>query len=314
MTRSACRIDQAARRLLTAIAATREAQVLAMALEHYGGTGARLIQAGLLRRHGSTIVGIADDGLDDSLVTIGSHPITGRPGHLGNTAWQDDEEASLRQIYALDMQLLGRRVVAGLDCSLAGDPVPYLDGTVLDFGMARLPRRRSQVGIWLARGLSDTRRDGAFRDLAGRRPSPGLRLVIALDPNDHSAPAFLRGHDFVALGDVVDHEDGLAVDPEILSARLLKGPDHKGPVWVSGDGGVLIVHGRQHEFTGTKQKIAVTMLAEAWLNGDPVLPVARIIEEAECGRSVKRLKDLFGGHATWHDVIHESGSNCWLEI
>jgi hypothetical protein len=94
----------------------------------------------------------------------------------------------------------------------------------------------------------------------------------------------------------------------------MKGPSHKGPVWVSGDGGVLIVYGRWHEFTGGKQKIAVALLAEAWLSGDPVLPVTRIIEEAECGDSVKRLKDLFGGHPTWQDVIRESGSNCWLEV
>ncbi|MFD1511045.1 hypothetical protein [Lacimonas salitolerans] len=81
-----------------------------------------------------------------------------------------------------------------------------------------------------------------------------------------------------------------------------------------GAGRTLIVHGRWHEFTGGKQKIAAAMLAEAWLSGDPVLPVARIIEEAECGASVKRLKDLFGGHPTWKDVIRESGSNCWLEV
>lgn len=132
-------------------------------------------------------------------------------------------------------------------------------------------------------------------------------MVLVLDPPDRQRFAFTRGHEFVALADVVAHEDGLAVAPEFLTARLMKGPSHKVPVWVSGDGGVLIVHGRWHEFTGGKQKIAIAMLAEAWLDGDPVLPVTRIIEEAECGASVKRMKELFGGHPTWKEVIRESG-------
>jgi hypothetical protein len=39
-----------------------------------------------------------------------------------------------------------------------------------------------------------------------------------------------------------------------------------------------------------------------------------IEHEAECGPSMKRLKDLFRGHRTWQEVIRESGSNCWLEV
>ena len=76
----------------------------------------------------------------------------------------------------------------------------------------------------------------------------------------------------------------------------------------------MSVHGRWHEFTGGKQKVAVTTLAEAWLDGDTVLPVAQVLEEAECRNSVKRLKDLFGKHPTWREVIRESGSSCWLEV
>ena len=56
------------------------------------------------------------------------------------------------------------------------------------------------------------------------------------------------------------------------------------------------------------------MLAAAWIAVDTFLPVARVLEEAECGASVKRLKDLFGGHPTWREVIRESGTCCWLEV
>lgn len=314
MTRRSPRIDVAARRLLCAIAETKEAHAIAMGLDHAGSSARQLIKAGLLVPHGSTMTTVAVDDLDDTPVPVMPHPITGHLGHLGDRAWRDEDDPALRQTYALDMLGVAERAVGRLGCSFGQTPVAYLNGTVLDFGTARLPRRRNTVGIWVARGLSDPRRHAEFRELAGRRPSGPLRLVLSLDANDRVLQAFLRGHEFVALGDVVDHEDGLAIDPEILAARLMRGPIHKGPVWVSGDGGVLIVHGRQHEFTGTKQKIAVTMLAEAWLNGDPVLPVARVIEEAECKPSVKRLKDLFGGHPTWQEVFLESGSNCWLEV
>lgn len=285
-----------------------------MALAHQRAGGAQLIDAGLLIRYGSTTVVAAMDDLDDIPTSVMVHPITGRHGQLGNTAWQDEDDSACRRVYALDMPAAARRVLSRIDCSLGKDPVPYLDGAMLDFGTARLPKRRARVGIWVARSLTAPRLFEQFRQLAARRPSEGLRVVISLDPAERLRAPFLKGHEFVALMDVVDHEDGLAVAPEILAARLLKGPSHKGPVWVSGDGGVLIIHGRWHEFTGGKQKIAVAMLAEAWLDDDPVLPVARVLEEAECGQSIKRLKDLFGGHPTWQEVIRESGSNCWLEV
>ena len=314
MTRSSSRIDPAARRLLSSIAGTRDGRVSAMSLAHKRRAGQQLIDAGLLLRRGSTMASVAEDDLDDGPVAVMAHPVTGHDGHLGNTAWQDEEDGALRRVYVLDMVTAASRAVERFDCSLAGDPVAYLDGAVLDFGTARLPRRSARVGLWVARGLTKPRVFEEFRQLVERRPSEGLRVVIGLDSQDQRCAPFLKGHELVALSDVIDHEDGLAVAPEILAARLMKGPDHKGPVWVSGDGGVLSVHGRLHEFTGGKQKVAVTMIAGAWLAGDPFLPVARVLEEAECGASVKRLKDLFGGHPTWREVIRESGTSCWLEV
>lgn len=314
MISSSSRIDLAARDLLLSIAGTPNARVSAMALAHKRGAGQQLIDAGLLVRRGSTVAAVAEDDLDDSPISVMAHPVTGHSGHLGNTAWQDEDDSACRRLYVLDVPVATSRVVGRLDCSLSREPASYLDGAVLDFGTARLPKRRARAGIWVARGLTTPRVLEHFRELAKRRPSDGLRVVILLDQPKRRLCHFIRGHELVALADVVDHEDGLAVSPEVLVARLMKGPSHQGPVWVSGEGGVLIVHGRWHEFTGSKQKIAVAMLAEAWLGGDPVLPVARIIEEAECGRSIKRLRDLFSGHPTWQEVIRESGSNCWLEV
>lgn len=317
MTRSFSRIDPDARQLLSSIAGTREGQVSAMALAYKHTAGKQLIDAGLLVERGSTRTVLAADKLDDTPTILTVHPITGREGHLGTEAWQDERSSTWRRVYSLDMISIGRRVVAQLDCSLHTNPVPYLDGAVLDYGSARLPKRRKRVGLWIARGLSSPLTFNQLRHLAEKRPSEGLRLVICLDPLDqHRAhfAHFIVGHEFIALADVVDHEDGIAVAPGILTARLLTGPAHKGPVWVSGDGGLLIVHGKMHEFTGSKQKMAVAMLAQAWLSGNPVIPVARILEEAECAPSVRRLRDLFSGHPTWHEVIRESGSSCWLEV
>ncbi|WP_156116110.1 hypothetical protein [Paracoccus sanguinis] len=314
MTSSSSRIDLGARRLLLSVAGTRHAQVSAMALEHSPRPGKALMEAGLIVRRGSAMSIVAEDDLDDTPTSVICHPTTGELGHLGNVVWQEEQASARRRVYALDMVAAARRVFARLDCSLGDNPVPYLDGAVLDFGTARLPKRNARVGIWVARGLTTPAVFAEFRKLVARRPADGLRVVLVLDLPDRDRFQFIRGHELVAVADVVDLEDGLAVAPEALSARLLKGPSDTGPVWVSGDGGVLIVHGRWHEFTGGKQKVAVAMLAEAWLSGDPVLPVARILEEAECGRSVKRLRDLFSGHPTWHEVIRESGSSAWLEV
>lgn len=314
MARTSSRIDAAARRLLYAVAATPEARVSAVALAHQPGGGKQLLEAGLIVRRGCTHAAVAEDDLDDAPVRLSNHPTSERLGHLGAVSWQDAGDFESRRIYVLDLAAVASRVTSAIECSLAKDPVAHLDGEVLDFGLARLPRRNARVAIWVVRSLTSPRAFARFRDLVARRPAEGLRIVVTLDSSERFRPPFLRGHEFVALADVVDHEDGVAVSPDILAARLLMGPSHKGPVWVSAEGGVLIVHGKQHEFTGGKQKVAVALLAQAWLEGEKVQPVEKILAEAECGSSVKRLKDLFGGHRSWQEVIRESGSNCWLEV
>jgi len=284
-----------------------------VALDHYGVGGKQLIAAGLLVRHGSAMALVAEDDLDDTLAKVMTHPIDGRHGQLGNVAWQDEADSALRQAYALDMSVAARRVLARIDCSLGAEPVSYMGGAVLDFGTARLPRRTARVGMWVARGLTAARRFEQLRELAVRRPPEGLRVVISLDPAERLRPPVLKGHEFVALADVVDHEDGLAVHPNILAARLLRGPLHEGAVWVSGDGAVLIVHGERFDFKGSKQKVAVRMLAEAFNSGDRRLSTEAVLEEAACGRTVRRLSELFKGHPALKRVIFESGASCWIE-
>jgi hypothetical protein len=313
MTCSSSRIDIAARQLLSSIAGTRNARVSAMALAHMRGAGKTLMDTGLLVQRGSAMSVVAEDDLDDTPTSVIAHPITGQHGHLGNAAWHDEQASARRRVYALDMGAVARRVVARLDCSLGKDPVPYLDGAVLDFGTARLPNRTARVGIWVVRRLSVSGAFDQFRQLAVRRPSEGLRLVISLDPAERLCRSTLKGHEFVPLEDVVDHEDGIAANPEILSARLLTGPSDQGPVWVSGDGAILIVHGERFEFKGTKQKAAVLMMAEAFIAGEHRLSTDAVLEAAACGRTVRRLSELFKGHPAWKRVIFESGASCWIE-
>ena len=313
MTCSSSRIDLAARRLLSSIAGTRDARVSAMALAHMRGAGRVLMDAGFLVQRGGAMCVVAEDDLDDTPTGVIIHPVTGHHGHLGKAAWQDERASERRRVYVLDMAAVARRVVGRLNCSLGDDPVPYLNSVVLDFGTARLPNRTARVGIWVVRGLAAPRAFEQFRQLAARRPSEGLRLVISLDPTEGLRRSILKGHEVVPLENVVDHEDGVAVNPEILSARLLTGPSEDGPVWVSGDGAILIVHGERFEFKGTKQKVAVLMLAEALIAGERRLSTDAVLEAAACGRTVRRLSELFKGHASWKRVIFERGASCWIE-
>lgn len=313
MTCSSSRIDPAARRLMSSIAGTRDARVSAIALAHMRGAGKTLMDAGLLVQRGSTMSVVAEDDLDDTPTSITVHPITGKHGQLGNAAWQDEQASSRRRVYALDLAAAARRVVSRLDCSLGKDPVPYIDGAVQDFGMARLPKRRARVGIWVARGLTMPAMFEDFRQLVARRPAEGLRLVISLDPAKQLCRSPMKGHELVPLEDVVDYEDGIAANLDILSARLLTGPSEQGPVWVSGDGAVLIVRGERFDFKGTKQKAAVLMMAEAFIAGEHRLSTDAVLEAAACGRTVRRLSELFKGHPAWKRVIFESGASCWIE-
>ena len=104
-----------------------------MALAQMRGAGEALMAAGLLVPHGASSCVVAEDDLDDMPVPVINHPITGHPGHLGNSVWQDERTSARRRVHALDMMATARRTANRLDCTLGDDPVPYLGGAALDF-------------------------------------------------------------------------------------------------------------------------------------------------------------------------------------
>lgn len=306
------RLDQNALRLITAIAGTRDARVSAMALDQHHVAAKQLLDAGFILRRGSTMAAVAEDDLDDALIRIVHHPIHERAGQLGNAAWQDEEDSAVRRLYAMDMLAVARRALSRIDCSLSSAPVPYLDGAVLDFGTARLPRRTARIGVWVARGLTSPRRFEALRDIAGRRPADGLRVVIALDPAARLRPSFLNGHEIVALEDVVDHEDGLAVHPETLAARLVIGRDDGAPLTMAADGASINVRGKTYGFRGSKQRAVIRELYAVWCAGQPECLTAEVLETAGFSPSVNTLAKAFSGRNDWRDFIQESGGRCGI--
>lgn len=152
-----------------------------------------------------------------------------------------------------------------------------------------------------------------FVELAKKRPTSTLRLVLSVTQTELVPQATYGNHEIIFVRDVIIHDDGVAIDPELLAARLSSGQSSPlKPVSLSADGRCLTVRGKIYTFTGVKQRSVVRDLLAAWEAGTPECLTAAVLEQAECGRSVNTLAKLFKGNKDWRDIIREQGGMCWL--
>jgi len=147
------------------------------------------------------------------------------------------------------------------------------------------------------------------------RPPSGVRLILTSTPAQRMSGSTIAGHLPVYIRDVVDHEMGLAVDSDILAARL-DGSRHRdgNPLTHSEDYSVVTVHGKDYPFTGIKQRALVGQLVEAFEAGSSNCLTAKVLEEAGYSTSVNTIAKAFSGRADWREFIEEGGGTCRIII
>jgi len=77
------------------------------------------------------------------------------------------------------------------------------------------------------------------------RPAPRLRVILSSTPSHRFPDETIAGHLLVAVRDVIDFASGLAINPDILAARLdgSLAPDIGEALYLSPDGKQLVING-----------------------------------------------------------------------
>lgn len=305
-------IDLPAINLLGAVLGTKEGRISGAILADYHASARdKLLHANLLEPRGDIRAVAALTDHDDEPVSV----IWSDNGHgyfCPDTGWVE-VGADRLGMFGVNMTTLIAKTLSRMEILSGAAPVELIVGHVWEVGNARIPGRTKPVSIWLARRIHHPVVWQQFVELAKKRPTSTLRLVLSVTQTELVPQATYGNHEIIFVRDVIDHDDGVAIDPELLAARLSSGQSSPlKPVSLSADGRCLTVRGKIYTFTGVKQRSVVRDLLAAWEAGTPERLTAAVLEQAECGRSVNTLAKLFKGNKDWRDIIREQGGMCWL--
>lgn len=309
------RIDDGALALIEAIAGTRHARVSASVLSTYRSeAGAALQERGLLVRVGDEPIAASMADHDDEPVLLSPSPDGRSVGYFSPAAGWVTLPPSDLGVFELRFDALLQALLERVDCSPAAHAKELTLGLLWEVGSARLPGRTARVPVWVGRRLSDRQVWQSFLDHVRRRPSPGLRLVLSLTPEQRLERSYVEGHEIVDVRSVIATDDGLRIDPHILAARLAHARDTGEPITMSADGGIITVRGKTYTFRGAKQRAIIRHLFEAWQHGKPKCLTAAVLEAAESGDQVRTLGKAFSGRDDWREFIKEEHGHCWIQM
>lgn len=315
MTNRSSRIDASAIALICKIAQRPSAQISGKALaDHFPLEGLKLVDAGLLKRHGDLPVAAATIDPGDELTSVRRSPIDGTDGYFDPTrGWVLPSEGETA-IYKLDFQVLLGRLLAGLHCTHAHQPDEVAAQAILSAGAARNTAILKGAEIWIARRLADPEIWSMFLRATDARPTSRLRPVICLMANADIPDTVVPGHMLIGLEALLGPEGKLCVDVDLLAHRLGPITSDAAEITLSADGAIVTVHGKKYRFTGTKQRAAIRHLYEAWTQGMPDCLTTEVLEAASCALTVNTLAKLFGGRTDWRDFISEQRGSCRIDI
>jgi len=239
-------LSPAALELLLSAIETPESAISGVVLDDYHSSEALVLkETGLLKPHGheSAVASRADH--DDAPVTLSWSAEDGGLGYFSPTAgWvtvPDDQIAR----FQVDVPTVIGELMNGVDWPSRSGPVPFVPDLLWEIGDVRLGRRTQRVPIWFARRLHEPSVWRQIKDVAKARPATRLRVVLSSTASHRFPDEAIAGHLLVAVRDVIDFASGLAIDPEILAARLdgSLAPEIGEALYLSPDGKQLVING-----------------------------------------------------------------------
>jgi len=300
--------------LLSAIAETPKATISgAVLMDYYGAVAPTLLDRGLLVPQGyeTATTSLADH--DDVPVTVTWSPEHQGYGYFSPSAGWVTVPADRLVTYRIAFERLLHQVAAPLFASKRVTPTPLLPDLLWELGDVKLLGRSQPVPLWIGRRIADAGVWSQFVEIVRVRPAPGLRIVLSLTPGDRLPAHILNGHSIIPVRDVAQHYTGLAVDPDLLAARVGAGSAPTNALIVmAADGASLTVRGRSYGFPGSKQRAVIRHLHNAWRTVRPECLTVDVLNSAGYRDTVNTLAKAFSGRTDWRDFIHEQQGRCWM--
>jgi hypothetical protein len=255
---------------------------------------AQIERANLLEAVGLALEVSDMDDHEDVPVAVEWNPDLGAYAYFsGRSGWVTVPEEEMR-IYAIRMERFFEIVFANMEFGQRRLPRPLIEDVLWEVGNIRPGQRQRPLPVWFAKRLNVPAVWARVAEMARRRPVSGLRLLLTTTRPERTARLQLPGHLIVSLHDVLDFDNGMAIHPDILAARVdqVPLPDVGAPIWLSPDGRRLIINGDVTvDFRSDIHIAIIRRLVEGYRSGSRYRAQV-LLDEAQAGAMT--LRKAFG--------------------
>jgi len=255
---------------------------------------AQIENAELLEAVGLTYETTDMDDFEDISVAVEWNPdLEAYTYFSGKSGWVIVPEEEMR-IYALRMARFFELMLGAIDSGPAKIPRNLIDDMLWDIGDIRLKGRARRLPTWFAKRLNVSSVQEQVENIAKRRPTDGLRLLLTSTRQERLQKFRLPGHLIVSVHDVLGLAGGLAIEPDILAARVdqVPLPDLDAPIWLSPDGRKLVINGNVTVNFRSEKHIAIIGRLVAGYHAGERYRAQVLLDEAQAGAMT--LRKAFG--------------------
>lgn len=309
-------VDRPAVDLLLQIMETPGASVTAAAIETLGpDLAAPLIGAGLLKSAGHEAAAVSMSDHDDAPVALTWSAEHNGYGYFSPTAgWVTVANDSLCR-YRADMTAVIRAMLGEMQPARAPAPMPIVPELVWEVGDVHFGRLNHRTPVWFVRRLSDSSVAQQLIAAIRARPTARSRVILTSTPARRMPREAPVRHILVPIQDIIRLAGGLAVDPDIVSARICQTPavDTDAPISILGDGREVRFYSEVFRFPkGVEQRQIIIFLHERYQQGELWVSNEAILAELNLGGT--RVRDKFKKSPAWGRLLTERSGLigfCW---
>ncbi|MBV2144850.1 hypothetical protein KUG47_15225 [Falsochrobactrum sp. TDYN1] len=239
-------IDRKAVELLLSVLESPGARISGSLLSDYHPKQrVQLLAANLLKSCGYTPVTASLADHDDEPVSLIWSAEHDGYGYFSPSAGWITVPHERLAVFSVNYPALLAQMMVQFDLASRGGATALVPDVLWEIGDARIGRRKARTSIWFARRLYDSAIRRQIVDAAARRPVTQVRILLTTTTAARLPDQPIPGHLIVPVRDVFDFGAGLAIRPDILTARL-DGTSHidvKERLYLSPDGRKLIIDG-----------------------------------------------------------------------
>jgi len=255
---------------------------------------AALLAANLLKSCGHLPVAVSLADHEDEPVALTWSPEHGGYGYFSPSAGWITVSRERLAVFGINYPAFLAQMMVQFDLASRGGATALIPDILWEVGDARIGRRKTRTSIWFARRLYDPAVWRQISDAAARRPITQIRVLLTSTPIARLPDSSVPGHLIVSVGDVIDFGAGLAIRPDILTARLdgTLPVDVKERLYLSPDGRKLIINGNVTiNFKSDIHITIIRMLVDGFKNGKRY-SARELLDHAHSG--AKTLRTAFG--------------------